>query len=349
MRPNTVTLHVDEHGEVQYALTDDSEAAAQLQLVADTCKKVTSSAGPLFIDVDGVPTPKGQLGRDVIRALGVDIDAARQHFPMHRLTPLIEIWDEAVEELALAAIGPALDFHYWPPEAHASVFKLIEVLREAGREPRFVDRTKRRRRRLTKNHRELLRYVDAQIERHRRLLAIRLDLGYRKPNNWPHVPASGLDAATVKRHWKKLRRHALKNFPITGFVWKLEAGLLKGFHFHVLILLNGDKVRNDIGIAQEIGRKWQEITEGLGLYFNCNAGRYVRRGVGMIDYRDAEKIENLKRWVVPYLTKVDLYVELAVPGLRTFGKGNMPSLRSPQRRGRPRRGVTARAFGPTLG
>lgn len=51
-------------------------------------------------------------------------------------------------------------------------------------------------------------------------------------------------------------------------------------------------------------RIWsEEVTEGKGLYWNCNARSYRHKGIEMLHPRDAAKTEVFLRRVVSYLTK----------------------------------------------
>ncbi|MCY1462462.1 hypothetical protein D9M71_802370 [compost metagenome] len=108
----------------------------------------------------------------------------------------------------------------------------------------------------------------------------------------------------------------------------------------MLIFLDGSKVREDVVIAKMIGEHWNSVvTEGKGIYFNCNAKKsnYKFCGVGMINHFDLELRENLLRKAVIYITKPDYYKKIVVPGNgRAFGKGVIPKMTG-ARRGRPRR------------
>ena len=126
---------------------------------------------------------------------------------------------------------------------------------------------------------------------------------------------------------------------MVGYVWKLEYGREKGHHYHMMFFLDGAKVRQDIVIAKLIGEYWNNvITQGKGVYYNCNGNkaRYRHCGVGMIHYSEAEKLRSLKEMAAIYLTKADRYVSACMPGNnRTFGKGNSPKV-GERSVGRPR-------------
>lgn len=78
------------------------------------------------------------------------------------------------------------------------------------------------------------------------------------------------------------------------------------------------------------------MTARDGTYFNCNKdkGRYLRCGIGMVDY------QNPKDWggaedMVDYITKPDSIVRVWAVGYRTLVKGQMPAAQE-KKLGRPR-------------
>jgi hypothetical protein len=133
-----------------------------------------------------------------------------------------------------------------------------------------------------------------------------------------------------------------------GYAWKMEYGLDKGFHFHILFFFDGSQVHKDIIIARMIGEHWEkDITGGKGLYYNCNAFKadYEENlGIGMINHFDTELRENLINEAAVYLIKTDLYSRVIIReregkkvkmgNARTFSRGEIKA--KSHNRGRPR-------------
>ncbi|CAI1791330.1 Protein of uncharacterised function (DUF3296) [Serratia fonticola] len=172
-----------------------------------------------------------------------------------------------------------------------------------------------------KNLRGALAYVDGLFERRSRLSVVRLDLSYEK------TVAKSITATLTRLHRKRLFKR-VQSHPLfkhcDGYLWKLERGLRKGFHYHACFLFDGSRIRSDILLARRIGEYWkQNITGGTGLYFNCNAIQhtYTHSGIGDVHYLDQTKRAALRK-AITYITKVDTAVRLVLPGnARTFGRG----------------------------
>ena len=183
-----------------------------------------------------------------------------------------------------------------------------------------------------KNHRSILDYIDSLFHSYAKILVIRIDLSYKLGVN--------ADLIRVRKDRGRLFLNAKSNkifSNMIGFVWKLETGLYKGLHYHVVFFFDGSKVREDINIARRIGEYWVgQITNNEGLYFNCNRvkNRYKNCGIGMVSYCDEQKRAFLLD-AVKYLTLTEKYLKpMNEDGFRCLGKGVLK--KKPEKLGRPR-------------
>jgi hypothetical protein len=143
-----------------------------------------------------------------------------------------------------------------------------------------------------KNYAEYTDYINGLFEHYSRLVVLRIDFSYRKEI------AHTKTFEDIKRDLDKMRNNARHNDTIfkglEGYIIKIEYGLDKKIHAHTLLFLNGNKRlgSSDVFYAQEIGEYWKNmITEGDGVYWNCNAHkkRYIYNGIGLVEYNDTEK------------------------------------------------------------
>lgn len=252
----------------------------------------------------------------------------------YKFEPYIEMVVKYFSEYALYQVLPLPDFDRSVGDATAIMTYLnecVDKIRQEASSKGFLSKLNNYQRSSNKNYKELTEYVDTLFECHSRLLVLRVDLSYQKQY-------SKTTQAEAKRDLKHLFENARSNKlfgEMVGFIWKLEHGSEKGFHYHVMFFFDGSKVREDITLAKRIGQYWTDVvTRGRGLYFNCNAGKlaYKSCGIGMVDHTDAALRKGLRNAVI-YLTKTDLFMKLQTEG-RGMGKGLCPSPKGP--RGRPR-------------
>jgi len=200
-----------------------------------------------------------------------------------------------------------------------------------------------------RTNRNLKKYVSGLIEYKANLLVIRLDLGYNKDyfdrnraSLYENLPTSAelipgeisddndrpkeqltlheyrleaennqlqCDLQSMKEYRAKFFRAIKNKYAVEGFIWKLEYGADKNFHYHCLILLNGDKHREDINIAKDMGEIWKKLTIDAdskttkGIYWNCNANKenYRYLALGHLNASDTTMKNNLFKYVLSYL------------------------------------------------
>lgn len=186
-----------------------------------------------------------------------------------------------------------------------------------------------------KNLKGTLQYINSLSAQYARLLVVRVDLTYLKDAK--AMITADLARQHRQRFFKNLQAHRLFRACV-GYIWKLEYGRYKGFHYHLLVFYDGALVRQDVTLARLLGEYWRDvITDGAGNYYNCNAykERYRIPGIGMLHHTDTVKRGGLNI-AINYLCKVDTYARLALPnGARTFGRGEFCPPTA-VRRGRPR-------------
>ncbi|AOY45180.1 MULTISPECIES: YagK/YfjJ domain-containing protein [Psychrobacter] len=192
------------------------------------------------------------------------------------------------------------------------------------------------------NRLSLKGYLSCIFDHYAKLLVVRVDLGYLKEK------IDKVDIYEFNDHVSNLR-DLISNKKtcfehLEGHAWAIEQGFDRGFHCHLLLIYQGNKRQKDTYLGQRVGEKWQEITGGLGSYFNCNDPAHKKRftrnerlGLGMV-HRDSQvndvTAENAISTAL-YLadpSKLDQALKIRVRGMRTFGHGQY---RTANRRGLP--------------
>jgi len=190
-----------------------------------------------------------------------------------------------------------------------------------------IDNLKKRMNKGFYQRRESLHsYIDSLFDRHAKLLFVRVDLHYRKGHFVGREDFFSEDLARVKSDWDTLYLELKNDFisNLVGHVAKIEYGVLKGFHVHVLLVLDGSKRRADVRIADMIGRYWSDrVTLGVGYYFNCNGKKaeYRYLGIGAIHRSQEEQRGYLYNFTLEYLAKSDIIISWLCPRERTCFRG----------------------------
>jgi hypothetical protein len=233
----------------------------------------------------------------------------------------------------------------------AEVFNsLIELVRQKSRSSAFKRAVTERKSLAQANYREYSKYVDGLFSRRAKLLVLRVDLTYQetitvngvKQLQFVTLEQANEDFKRFKANW----RHNALFKSLFGYIWKLEFGKDKGYHYHWIFFFLGSEHRKDAFLAQAIGEYWEHrVTLNRGMYFNCNAKKHKYRylGIGMLDTNSrtfSELRHNLDVHVISYLTKAEQYLALKLSkGGKSIGRGLLPPI---SRAGRPRLAASAR-------
>lgn len=207
------------------------------------------------------------------------------------------------------------------------------------REPKTRKKVLDARKAAERNVKEYCKYVRSLFAAKTPINVIRIDLSYQNDTQ------IGIqDLIKDLKHLHGNMRHKPKLFKgLLGHVEKIEYGLCKGFHVHVLFFFSSERRANaDVYLAEQIGRYWiNQITDGKGHYWNVNANKKQYKdigqlGIGEIHAHDEETINHLCNNIVTYMCKVEQFIKpVANPKTKLLRRGEMPKLTFPKR-GRPR-------------
>jgi hypothetical protein len=186
-----------------------------------------------------------------------------------------------------------------------------------------------------RNKKSAIKYINYLFTRHSKLLVLRIDLGYRRQafEQINDAEAYAMIRRDIDRFFANMRHNTLFKHKV-GHISKLEYGLDKGYHAHLILFFNGSKVQRDQYFSQEICKYWNtKITNGMGNAFNCHLNKYKYKGIGKISYTDETLRKNLIAHVVRYLVKPELFARVVVPGdssgKHIFERGQIPPNRYP--------------------
>ncbi|PVX97659.1 inovirus-type Gp2 protein [Paraburkholderia unamae] len=349
--------------------------ASDVDYITQCVMKIIDSNRQLFTTapVTELGSPKGKLGIKLskagvcfIRCLRMDLDHIVNKYPsIETYNRYFGIFCKAVmrdiefEEdrapFVLFAKEEWLAYRDWETCSNGMLTRIVshlntvvDEIRREGHSEAFRDWKGRLLRQPNENEERLWSLVLACLSVNHHINVLRVDLGYAQyycdrelsGENAIEYPDVRAHRIALRRFLKRDLKKYVKNPAACrgmAFAIKMEFGLDKTYHFHVIVILNGDVVGQDASVAQAICDYWQEvITGGKGGAYNCNRAIYTDCGIGSIRYHDEEKLDNLKTIVVPYVTKVDYYVSMTKPeGHRSFWMSHPPKIEA-KRRGRKR-------------
>lgn len=196
-----------------------------------------------------------------------------------------------------------------------------------------------------RNSQSLRKYVSHFLNKHSRVLIVRIDLKMKAECvHLVNVEAFQgfinqlMETIQDDREIEKKRKvnpnmNSDKGCfeDLWGYAWAIEQGIDNGsLHCHLLLIYNSDKRWKDWYLADAAGKRWLEITEGLGCYFNCNTTEQKRMyeqrgilGIGMIHRDNALEVNNAINAAL-YLTRPEKYeqrLKAWTPNMRSFGRG----------------------------
>ena len=192
---------------------------------------------------------------------------------------------------------------------------------------KFIQSFKRNNRR---NQGNLEEYFAALVERHRKLLLVRVDLHYCSEKH----PSIKQFNQNIEKLISRVQNKDTIFKDQVGYAYRLEqGGKSRGYHCHLLVIYNGTLRCNDGYLGMRIGELWQdEITRGDGDFYLCNQSEYKRSyqeqgtlGIGMIHRVNQREVNNAHA-VISYLAKPEKdnqYLRGKLRGMREFGKGQL--------------------------
>jgi hypothetical protein len=328
--------------------TEERKLARLLRKFEKVCVNLMKSKEVVFTHNDRNELVAGDDGLAFLRIAGNELlGRVGDLYPEFRLHPFLKaVLDEVLDDDAHDLICNVRRYR-GSDKMECAVTKLNELidrLRSAVTSSEIKRVVLNYQRGVRKNKEKLHALVDALFRRYSKVLVVRVDLTYKLPDARP-IERHNLTHSDVRRDFqallKDLRAKIFKKNFIT-YAWKLEYGPRTGYHYHVVLFFNGSNVMRDVDIASQIDEHWSKrVTEGAGGCYNCNArkDKYPLNGIGMVDHRDTEKINVLKRYVLGYLHDVDYLIRpVAADKIRTFGTGALPRSVATAR-GRPRRAL----------
>lgn len=329
--------HVMLRDDGRLALDNDADLPQQIIEMDECLQRVLANREPVTEPSRALRRTESDrrltsLGVRLFECFKVDLGLFKEIYPRHIPSPYVLLFTTVAAKRGLTRSDFDLD-------KAKKIESFATDLRSAATALGIEKMANNQRRSVAENSKSLKEYIDSLFDSHARLLVVRVDLGFKKDKEKPYEPRE-MNREYIQSHFNKFIKHLGRKFPaLVGFARKLEFGVMRGYHFHLILFFNGRKVREDETLGHLVGMYWVKVTSDNGNFWNCNASkeRYINNGtlgIGMVHRRDAERRMNLERAAL-YLVKIDNHIRLKwPPKWRTFTKG-VPKTNESGARGRP--------------
>lgn len=242
--------------------------------------------------------------------------------------PFVKLFRRCIEQLGLQCeflnVPCAISLRTGKQE-YELFNELINLIRHKSQSREFKKQIRHRQDNLKLGYISTHDFIDFLFVKYKRLLVVRVDLGYQK------VCSKNMSIERAKDDMahllKNLRADTGLSKGMVAYVWRWEFGWLKGPHAHCLFFFDGGSVQRDEYWGKRLGEYWVEvISPGRGHYWNVNIVakkvEYDRKGllgIGMIHRDDTSMRDNLINYVLAYLFKDEQHI-LAKAANKSWGK-----------------------------
>ncbi|MBN8263218.1 MAG: inovirus-type Gp2 protein [Xanthomonadales bacterium] len=215
--------------------------------------------------------------------------------------------------------------------------RVVRFVRRVVRSWTFINALKAHERQAQENFESGREFLYYAAEGHSKLLILRIDLYYR-----PYYDVAGADKAVHSfLRWLRspaCRRNVLPSY--LGFLVKRENGLVRGMHYHVMVICKGNQQQSAYYLTRLLGEHWAKITgQGPGSFHNCYADKDTYEangfnGLGVMTLDDWEQMAGL-RAALWYMTKADCVIKATNSKVKNFWRSPIPK-QVRKKLGRPR-------------
>lgn len=243
-------------------------------------------------------------------------------FPHLANAPQFELLHQSQQEWNLLGIGKTfkrgIDHEAYQ---YCNVLnRIVNDMRDKARQNGLIRTIESAQRLARSNIHSANEMISYGREQRTRLLVVRVDLfgstlaeqhAMFQPDayaylDWSDVP-QGCDREVeqMKARKDRLLAYVERSVHCRGHLTVLECGLVRGLHFHMLLLMDGSDHCNWVGIGHQIGKYWRDVvTQGMGSYYVPSDQEYMYRCVGAVERLDVHADAGLQA-VARYFGKID--------------------------------------------
>lgn len=180
--------------------------------------------------------------------------------------------------------------------------------------------------------------VDSLFSQNSRLVVLRVEFCFHRSGA---LGKTAKDALFYRKKFFNNLRFTELGKMLLGYVWTLEFTESTGYHFHLMLFLNGDHYQRDEYWGWKFVNAWRKCVDPHQAWGNnCNAVNYKdRHFLGVVAYHEKNKRKLLDDNLL-YLCKKEQFVSIKEdPKVKTFGTSRI-AREEVKSKGRPRARVS---------
>ncbi|PUA19195.1 inovirus-type Gp2 protein [Glaciimonas sp. PCH181] len=187
-----------------------------------------------------------------------------------------------------------------------------------------------------KNSASLCLYEQQLFDSYETLMILRVDFTYHDSQaQYVTLERAKKDLKRFKDNMRNKKRLSLHQ---AGYIWRLEYREVKGYYFHMIFVFDGEKVSDDVKLAEEIGEYWCKYVNAESTltishqsvlidrnFINYNEIYRNRTGCGMpiLQRDDSELRRVFRKNALGYIAMADRFLMIKGEKGRSFDKGRI--------------------------
>lgn len=314
----------------------------QAKHLASRLTRSTAAQFSLIHKAAGDQLKATDLGNELLQLLSSFTGASIAQYPCHLFDPRIDLFLECAMKRNLTPT-----WRPFLPVAEKQLMPLVDALNG------FVQDV--RKRAATSGFKTKVVAFQTEIDKRRKGLqdyfnklcvlypaghVIRMDFSYNLGQPLGNSPGKDMHQQ-VRAHGEALLAHMKKSLgsALVGFAWTRDFASARGYHYHLVAVLNGPQTQELNNIVDSLGQEWcRQITGGMGLFFNCHGGRghnFQYRGLIAMNHYAKPMQEHL-RLVPTYMVQTEGLIAFAPLGKeKPFGMGTLPKVAHTHKKAQP--------------
>lgn len=271
-----------------------------------------------------------EIGEQVWQLLLTPIDLATIHYPCHDFDPRIKLFLDCLKKRGLYALwlsAQGVNAPATPPMVDTLNGFVQEIRQRAGSKP-FERKLAAFKKQVDQRFKRLQDYFDQLNDAYPASHVLRLAFCYRRFQSVGNSCEPEMNQQ-VSDHCEELMKRVKNSLgsAFVGHAWKRDYAKDRGFHFHLVVVLNGPQLLELSHIVESFRLQWHEVTTGTGVVYQRYPplNQAFQHGSQTTTIWDQIPVRTALDPVPTFMVLTDGLIAFAPPGKKTpHGTGQLP-------------------------